>query len=65
MAHPCFSCDGECYCHGDIDDCIVSLTPSNCESCGCEDEGSGRYDDNEDDNDFDDDRGEYYLDDDE
>lgn len=36
MAHPCIECGGECYCHGDIDDCIVCKTPANCESCGCE-----------------------------
>lgn len=35
MAHPCFECGGECYCHGDIDDVIVSKTPPNCEGCGC------------------------------
>lgn len=38
MAHPCCICGGECYCHGDIDDCIVSKTPRNCESCGCSDD---------------------------
>ena len=37
MAHECFSCGSECYCSGDIDDCIVSLTPSKCKGCGCED----------------------------
>jgi len=35
MAHPCFQCGSECYCHGDIDDVIVSKTPKNCEGCGC------------------------------
>ncbi|QIP16794.1 hypothetical protein G8759_31215 [Spirosoma aureum] len=35
MAHPCCICGEECYCHGDIDDCIVSLTPAGCISCGC------------------------------
>lgn len=38
MAHPCFSCQCECYCHGDIDDTIVSFTPGNCNSCGCMEE---------------------------
>lgn len=37
MAHPCCMCGGECYCHGDIDDTIASKTPSDCETCGCED----------------------------
>lgn len=36
MAHPCFECGSECYCHGNIDDVIVSKTPSNCKGCGCE-----------------------------
>lgn len=36
MAHECFNCGSECYCHGDIDDCILSKTPSNCDGCGCE-----------------------------
>ncbi len=43
MAHECCSCGGDCYCHGDIDDCIVSLTPTDCRTCGCN--GSGRMDD--------------------
>lgn len=38
MAHPCFNCGSECYCHGDIDDVIVSKTPINCNGCGCDDE---------------------------
>ena len=37
MAHPCFNCGSECYCHGDIDCVIVTKTPSNCDSCGCDD----------------------------
>jgi hypothetical protein len=37
MAHPCIHCGSECYCHGDIDDVIVSKTPKNCEGCGCDD----------------------------
>lgn len=36
MAHPCIQCGSECYCHGDIDDVIVSHTPRRCEGCGCE-----------------------------
>jgi hypothetical protein len=53
MAHPCFDCGGECYCNGDIDDCIVSKTPGNCEGCGCDQFMSeGREDDDHDD-DFD------------
>ncbi len=48
MAHPCFSCGSECYCHGDIDDVIVSKTPSNCDGCGCDDsDDRGEWDDND------------------
>jgi hypothetical protein len=36
MAHPCFECGSECYCHGDIDDAVVSRTPKNCSGCGCD-----------------------------
>ncbi len=43
MAHPCCCCGGECHCHGDVDDCVVSLTPTDCRTCGCN--GSGRWDD--------------------
>lgn len=38
MAHSCFECGSECFCHGDIDDVIVSKTPGNCEGCGCMDD---------------------------
>lgn len=38
MAHPCRECGGECYCHGDIDDAIVSRTPKNCDGCGCDED---------------------------
>lgn len=51
MAHPCFQCGGECYCHGDIDDAIVSKTPNGCDGCGCED----FFFPDDDDADFDDD----------
>ena len=47
MAHPCCQCGGECYCKGDIDDCIVSKTPVGCNGCGCDD-----YDDFDDDEDY-------------
>lgn len=50
MAHPCCICGSECYCHGDIDDVIVSNTPKNCESCGCDDDSH-----NDDDSDIEDD----------
>lgn len=50
MAHPCFSCGSECYCHGDIDDVIVSNTLDNCDGCGCE--GNIGYDCEEWDDDF-------------
>jgi hypothetical protein len=36
MTHPCILCGSDCYCNGDIDDCIVSKTPKRCEGCGCE-----------------------------
>lgn len=53
MAHACFYCGGECYCHGDIDDVVVSNTPSNCDGCGCgysdDDWRDDDYDDDEDD----------------
>jgi hypothetical protein len=50
MAHECCICGGECYCNGDIDDCVVSLTPSNCQTCGCGDEiDDWRYQDDLDD----------------
>lgn len=55
MAHPCILCGSECYCSGDIDDCIISKTPAKCESCGCEDDDSWREDDDESD-----DEPEYY-----
>lgn len=49
MAHPCIACGSECYCSGDIDDCIVSLTPKKCEGCGCEeDREAAREEDYED-----------------
>lgn len=50
MAHPCCMCGSECYCHGDIDDVIVSKTPKNCEGCGCEEFWDG--DDDFDEEDF-------------
>lgn len=49
MAHPCFYCGSECYCCGDIDDCVVPLTPKRCESCGCEDDRDDERDDGDDD----------------
>lgn len=40
--HNCITCDGACYCHGDIDDCEVE-TPEyaymNCTGCGCNEDG--------------------------
>lgn len=45
MAHPCCICDGECYCHGDIDDVITCKTPKNCDTCGCGDEDWREEDD--------------------
>lgn len=55
MAHPCILCGSECYCHGDIDDCIVSKTPALCDGCGCEEfaEDQG-WNDRGDDDDYED-----------
>jgi hypothetical protein len=53
MAHPCFSCGSECYCHGDIDDTITSHTPKNCDSCGCEDDRDAARDEDDVDEDYD------------
>lgn len=54
MAHPCCMCGSECYCHGDIDDVIVSKTPKGCETCGCEEFWNGDDDDEDDwDDDYD------------
>lgn len=56
MAHPCYHCQGECYCSGDFDDCIVSTTPARCEGCGCagDDDDDEYYDwpDEDDDDDL-------------
>lgn len=45
--HDCMNCGCACYCHGDLDDCVVE-TPeysyANCEGCGCiEDESAEGY----------------------
>jgi hypothetical protein len=47
MAHPCLSCGSECYCHGDIDDVIVSHTPNGCTGCGCEDDEDDEWEEYE------------------
>lgn len=49
MAHPCYQCNSECYCHGDIDDAIVCYTPIDCVGCGCEEffAGQDHYDPND------------------
>lgn len=54
MAHPCFICGGDCYCHGDIDDVIVCVTPPNCAGCGCDycDDDWREDDDDDDADDF-------------
>lgn len=52
MAHPCFSCGSECYCHGDIDDVIVSHTPPDCDGCGCDDFDHVFDDDDDDESEF-------------
>jgi hypothetical protein len=52
MAHPCIICGSECYCHGDLDDVIVSNTPKGCTSCGCEEESEDYWDDDDYEEDF-------------
>lgn len=40
--HNCVTCDGACYCHGDIDDCQVETEEyayENCTGCGCKEDG--------------------------
>jgi len=49
MAHECCSCGSDCYCHGDIDDTVVSKTPDNCSNCGCDTLWAGdEFDDDDD-----------------
>lgn len=52
MAHPCYICDSECYCNGSLDDVVTDETPSNCKSCGCENDIPFFDDDQFDDEDF-------------
>lgn len=52
MAHPCINCGDECFCHGDISDSIDSLTPHNCDGCGCEDEFDPDHDPDDDEPDY-------------
>lgn len=36
--HDCVLCGCACYCHGDIDDCVVETieySSEHCEGCGC------------------------------
>ena len=36
--HDCIHCGGACYCHGDIDDCVVETlehSAEHCVGCGC------------------------------
>jgi hypothetical protein len=36
--HACINCDGDCFCHGDIDDCQVErpeYSYARCTGCGC------------------------------
>lgn len=42
MAHSCPNCDSQCYCDGDIDDCLIDRDEDveSCTHClGREDEG--------------------------
>lgn len=39
--HDCSMCGCACYCHGDIDDCVVETAEysyMHCEGCGCEED---------------------------
>jgi hypothetical protein len=36
--HDCINCGCACYCHGDIDDCVVETAEysyMHCDGCGC------------------------------
>jgi len=56
MAHPCCICDSECYCNGDIDDGIVSLTPKKCNGCdSCQDDASHDFYEDEEEEEYDED----------
>lgn len=39
--HFCPECGQACYCHGDIDDCVVEDERYSAENCTCDHEGSG------------------------
>ena len=37
--HDCVDCGCACYCHGDIDDCVVETwqySAAHCTGCGCQ-----------------------------
>jgi hypothetical protein len=44
--HDCVLCGCACYCHGDIDDCVVETIEYSSEGCGCG-EDPGAFDDEE------------------
>lgn len=46
--HDCIACGCACYCHGDIDDCVVEsweYSAEHCETCGCGQDPDGFDDD--------------------
>ena len=53
--HDCIQCGCACYCHGDIDDCVVETwqySAAHCTGCGCH-EDPDAFDDDDDDEDDD------------
>lgn len=48
--HDCIHCGCACYCHGDIDDCVVETVEyayEHCEGCGCDPEPDSGWPDDE------------------
>lgn len=46
--HDCVNCGSACYCHGDIDDCVVEsieYSYEHCEGCGCNEDPHDFFDD--------------------
>ena len=49
--HDCVLCGCACYCHGDIDDCVVETIEysyEHCEGCGCAEDADAFFDEEED-----------------
>lgn len=46
--HDCIQCGCACYCHGDIDDCVVETwqySAAHCTGCGCHEDPDAFEDD--------------------